>query len=78
VQGVWYRGGCAEQARSLGVAGWARNLGDGRVEVVAEGRPAAIAALEQWCHFGPPAAVVTAVEAVDEPVEGLTGFSVRR
>ena len=37
VQGVWYRGTCADRAGAYGVSGWARNLSDGRVEVVAEG-----------------------------------------
>lgn len=77
VQGVWFRGSCAEQARALGVHGWARNLPDGRVEVVAEGPPEAVATLERWCHRGPPAARVDAVEGTDEPPEALTSFLVR-
>lgn len=75
VQGVWYRGSCARQATALGISGWARNLPDGRVEVVAEGEPAALAALERWCGQGPPAAHVERVEARDEPPEGLSGFT---
>lgn len=77
VQGVWYRGACAEQARSLGVAGWARNLPDGRVEVVAEGGPEAVDQLVEWCRHGPPSARVTGVESHEEPPEGLSGFGVR-
>ncbi len=76
VQGVWYRGICAEQARALGVSGWARNLPDGRVEIVAEGAPEALDNLVAWCRHGPPAARVTKVEVhVEEPV-GLSGFAV--
>ena len=74
VQGVWYRGAMAEQARSLGLAGWVRNLPDGRVEAVAEGPGEAVAALSSWCHQGPPAARVERVETSEENPEGLVGF----
>jgi len=77
VQGVWYRGACAEQARTLGVSGWARNLSDGRVEVVAEGEADAVEQLVKWCHQGPPPAQVTGVESLTEAAEGLRGFAVR-
>jgi acylphosphatase len=76
VQGVWYRGSCAEQARALGIAGWARNLPDGRVEIVAEGDPEALDKLVEWCRHGPPAARVTAVEVRAEEPEGLDSFTV--
>ncbi|WP_017463794.1 acylphosphatase [Dyella ginsengisoli] len=61
VQGVFYRASTREQALALGLAGIARNLADGRVEVIACGAPAAIDALEQWLHCGPPAARVEQV-----------------
>jgi acylphosphatase len=77
VQGVWYRESCREQAHALGVAGQVRNLHDGTVEVVAEGRPEAVEALVAWCRTGPPAAVVVGVDERTEAPEGLTRFSVR-
>jgi len=77
VQGVWYRGSCAEQARGLGISGWARNLPDGRVEIVAEGNPEALDNLVEWCRHGPPAARVTALEVRAEEPEGLDSFTVR-
>jgi acylphosphatase len=43
VQGVWFRASTREQARRHGITGHARNLPDGRVEVLACGRPAALA-----------------------------------
>ena len=45
VQGVWFRQTCADRARSLGVAGWVRNLPDDRVEAVFEGPPAVVQAM---------------------------------
>lgn len=77
VQGVSYRASAVEAARNLGLAGYARNLSDGRVEIVAEGAPEALVALEQWCRNGPPAARVMSVEAADGSATGeFSGFSV--
>ena len=42
VQGVFFRDACKAQADLLGVRGWAKNLPDGRVEVVAEGEANAV------------------------------------
>ena len=77
VQGVFFRDSCRREAAAAGVAGWARNLGDGRVEVVAEGAPEAVERLVAWCRRGPSRAVVTAVHVRDEPAEGVRGFAVR-
>ena len=76
VQGVWYRGSCSEQARLLGVSGWARNLPDGRVEVVAEGAAGEVERLVEWCKVGPPGALVTGLEELSEEPEGVVGFAV--
>jgi acylphosphatase len=75
VQGVFFRDRCRREAEAAGVAGWARNLPDGRVEVVAEGELEAVERLQRWCREGPPRARVTSVEAADEEPDGLTGFS---
>jgi acylphosphatase len=77
VQGVWFRESCRRQADAAGVAGWARNLADGGVEVVLEGPTAAVRTVATWCRSGPPRAEVTAVEQVDEPPTGERGFRVR-
>ena len=77
VQGVWYRESCRREAERLGLAGWARNLDDGTVEVVAEGPAAALDALVAWCRSGPPRALVVGVDVRSEPVEGLRGFRTR-
>ena len=77
VQGVGYRASTVERMRQLGVHGWARNLADGRVEVVAEGSAESLAALEVWCARGPRWARVTSVRGHDEAPEGLTTVEVR-
>ena len=61
VQGVFFRASTREQALALGLRGVARNLADGRVEVIACGDQAAVALLERWLHEGPPAARVEQV-----------------
>ncbi|MFY0990340.1 acylphosphatase [Halomonas sp. C05BenzN] len=62
VQGVWYRRAAQEQALRHGVTGHARNLPDGRVEVLMCGDREAIKALSEWLWKGPPNARVTHVE----------------
>ncbi|RDS82370.1 acylphosphatase [Dyella psychrodurans] len=61
VQGVFFRASTRQQALRLGLRGYARNLSDGRVEVVACGNAEAVSELEQWLWQGPPAAQVDEV-----------------
>lgn len=61
VQGVWYRASTQQEALRLGVTGYAKNLADGRVEVLACGPEAAVEELCQWLWQGPRHAEVTAV-----------------
>jgi acylphosphatase len=75
VQGVGYRFSAARAAGTRGVAGWIRNRGDGSVEAVLEGEPAAVESMVEWCRRGPPHAHVQDVEVFDEEPEGLAGFS---
>ncbi|HUH13762.1 MAG TPA: acylphosphatase [Longimicrobiales bacterium] len=72
VQGVGFRWFVARHARALGLAGYARNLPDGRVEVVAVGEDAAaIARLEERLRAGPAHARVEAVERDDQIVAAV-------
>jgi acylphosphatase len=77
VQGVFFRYETRERARSRGLAGWVRNLPDGRVEAVFEGPEDGVAEMVGWCHQGPRGAVVKEVEVDREAPEGLEGFEVR-
>lgn len=62
VQGVWFRASTREQARRLGISGYARNLADGRVEVLACGEETTLQQLQQWLWQGPVGARVEQVE----------------
>jgi acylphosphatase len=77
VQGVFFRDTCRRMALTHGVSGWVRNLPDGQVEAVFEGRPEDVDRLVEWAHHGPRRAVVAHVEVRAEPPEGLTTFLVR-
>ncbi|MCW6010566.1 acylphosphatase [Micromonospora sp. CPCC 205371] len=77
VQGVFFRDTCRRVAGQQGVAGWVRNLPDGRVEAVFEGDVDGVERLVSWTRRGPSRATVTAVEVRDEPVEGLAYFEIR-
>ncbi len=69
VQGVFFRASTVEKASGLGLHGFARNLRDGRVEVLLAGSPEKVQALIGWLWEGPAGAEVTGVviETTDEP-----------
>jgi acylphosphatase len=67
VQGVGFRWFVARHARSLGLSGYARNLPDGRVEVVVNGPDQALPRMEELLRAGPAHAQVEQVERSSEP-----------
>jgi acylphosphatase len=77
VQGVFFRDTCRRLAESAGVAGWVRNLPDGRVEAVFEGSDEDVGPLVAWAHTGPRLAQVEDVAVQPEPPEGLTTFQIK-
>ena len=75
VQGVGYRWFVRGLATGAGLAGRARNLPDGRVEVVLEGEDDAVAGV-LGALDGPRApGAVTAVDVRDEPAQGGSAFT---
>jgi acylphosphatase len=70
VQGINFRSEATEMAQSLGLHGYAQNLEDGSVMVVAEGSEEHLDELERWCHKGPAGAVIESVESIHEPPSG--------
>ena len=77
VQGVFFRAETSRLARSRGLAGWVRNLPDGRVEAVFEGPRWAVESMLEWVRAGPRGAAVRSVEVSWEDPEMEHGFSVR-
>ena len=78
VQGVGFRWATRDEAARRDLAGWVRNLGDGRVEAWIEGDPATVAEMVGWLAVGPLAARVTGVEVDDVTPSGLEGFRIRQ
>jgi acylphosphatase len=78
VHGVGFRYFAVERALGLGLRGYARNVSDGSVEVLAQGPRPVLESLLALLRRGPSAADVTEVEAKwGEPSMHLTGFHVR-
>ncbi len=78
VQGVFFRQAAAEEARSLGIRGWVRNLPNGDVEIVAEGPRRELKILAAWANQGPRLARVIGVEEEWSDYRGEEGpFAIR-
>jgi acylphosphatase len=78
VQGVGYRNFALRAARDLQLAGWVRNLPDGRVEALARGPLAKLNRFISELRIGPPRAEVTNIDVADlPPGDKLEGFHIR-
>jgi acylphosphatase len=77
VQGVFFRDTLRRLATEAGVAGWARNTGEGTVEAVLEGEEGAVERLVAFAHRGPEGARVDRVDVSEEEPQGVSGFSIR-
>ena len=76
VQGVGYRYFVERAAGELGLAGYAKNLHDGRVEVYASGAPERLAELSGLLRQGPRWADVRGVDEQEAPVLQYLGFRI--
>lgn len=79
VQGVGFRWWARARALELGLVGHARNMADGRVEVVAQGSAAAVSRLEELIReepttMGRPGLVESVVVLPGAPRDDLSGF----
>jgi len=77
VQGVWFRASTQDKAKELGLTGWARNLPDGRVEVIACGERNNINELQEWLKEGPELAKVTDVVSEEVTWQEYDRFGVK-
>lgn len=71
VQGVFFRDSTRREALELGIKGYAINLPNGDVEVLACGQAETIAKLEMWLQQGPPLSRVDSIESEDVAMDEL-------
>jgi len=76
VQGVWFRDSARREAEMLGVTGYAINLENGDVEVLACGSRASLDRLGEWLWRGPPMAQVADVRQAPADYEDLASFRI--
>ncbi len=79
VQGVGFRWFVLRRAEQLGIAGWARNLPDGRVEVLGIGTAEQLSVFDTSLRTGPRFAIVDNVEKSNCPNEvgSFKSFDIR-
>lgn len=79
VQGVYFRGFTQKVATGLGLVGYAQNLPDGRVRVIAQGKRSLILELLENLRIGPELSNVEGIEVmwVDTSDE-LAEFFIKR
>jgi acylphosphatase len=75
VQGVWFRESTRRVAEPLGITGYANNLADGDVEVLACGDEAALDTLARWLEDGPRMAQVEKVTTQAADWQDLERFT---
>ena len=77
VQGVFFRASTQTQAQQLNLCGYAKNLDDGRVEVLAQGEEKNVKKLLEWLHKGPPLAKVEQITWEEEQPCAYTRFFIQ-
>jgi acylphosphatase len=76
VQGVFFRRYIKEEAEKKSIRGFVRNLDDGRVEIVIEGRDERVNELIQICKKGSPHSEVKKVEINELKHQGFDSFKI--
>ncbi|NAW57827.1 MULTISPECIES: acylphosphatase [unclassified Vibrio] len=76
VQGVGFRYHTCYEGLCLGLTGYAKNLSNGDVEVMACGQEESIEALAQWLNNGPKMATVDRLEREEAVYKEFKGFEI--
>jgi|NOAtaT_7_FD_contig_31_3451639_length_493_multi_2_in_0_out_0_1 acylphosphatase len=76
VQGVYFRKGAQQKARELMLKGFVRNEADGSVYIEAEGAEDKLNEMAEWCHNGPPIAMVAQVMVNEVPIRAENDFEI--
>ena len=77
VQGVGFRAFTRSQAAVLDIKGWVKNLADGRVEVVIQGKKDKVTQMIKKLKKGPSFARVDDFEINDEEISNFSDFEIR-
>jgi len=76
VQGVFFRKFLSDKANELELKGFARNLDDGRVEVIVEGKDENVNKMVAVCRQGPPQSDIKDVETKELKHQGFDSFKI--
>jgi len=76
VQGVWFRASTKKEAQKLALNGYAKNLANGNVEVMATGKQKDVEALVIFLSHGPESAVVEDLAWQWVEVEAFSKFKI--
>jgi acylphosphatase len=77
VQGVGFRAFIRREAAVLNLKGWAKNLVDGRVEVVLQGKKNKVAQMIEKLKEGPSYARVDNLKVNEEEVGDYSDFKIK-
>ncbi len=74
VQGVYFRATAVDKAHTYSISGFTRNEADGTVYIEAEGEEDGLVKFIEWCHIGPPRAVVEKVLIEEGDLKNYQNF----
>jgi len=76
VQGVGFRYACIENANSIGIKGFVKNVSDGSVYIEAEGSEKQLIQFIDWCSLGPRYGRIEEVKVKNDEIKGFKQFVV--